>query len=68
MNIILVFEQITSLFSVVKTKVPISCAITAELICAFVLTYAKSRFSHDTEIRLVIKLYLIIIKRFFDDY
>ena len=30
-----------------KTKVLISCAVTAELICAFVFTYAKIRFSHD---------------------
>ena len=32
---------------VAKTKVLIRCAVTAQLICAFVLTYAKSRFSHD---------------------
>ena len=25
----------------------ISCAVTVQLICAFVLAYAKSRFSHD---------------------
>ena len=30
-----------------KTKVPISCAVTAHLICIFVFAYAKSRFSHD---------------------
>ena len=33
---------------VVKTKVLISCAVTAQLICTFVFAYAKSRFSHDT--------------------
>ena len=32
---------------VAKTKVLISCAITAQLICAFVFAYAKIRFSHD---------------------
>ena len=30
-----------------KTKVLISCAVTAKLICAFVFAYAKSRFFHD---------------------
>ena len=30
-----------------KNKVLISCAVTAQLICAFVFTYAKFRFSHD---------------------
>ena len=30
-----------------KTKVLISCAVTAQLICVFVFAYAKSRFSHD---------------------
>ena len=29
------------------TKVLISCAITGQLICAFVFTSAKSRFSHE---------------------
>ena len=32
----------------VKTKMLISCAVTLQLICIFVLAYAKSRFSHDT--------------------
>ena len=32
---------------VVKTKAPISCAITAQLNRAFVFAYAKSMFSHD---------------------
>ena len=32
---------------VAKTKALISCAVTAQLICAFVFAYAKSRFSHD---------------------
>ena len=30
-----------------KTMVLISCAVTPQLICAFVFAYAKSRFSHD---------------------
>ena len=32
---------------VVKTKALIGCAVTAQLICAFVFAYEKSRFSHD---------------------
>ena len=32
---------------VVKTKALISCALVAQLICVFVFTYAKSRFSHE---------------------
>ena len=32
---------------VAKTKALISCAVTAQLICAFVFAYAKIRFSHD---------------------
>ena len=32
---------------VAKTKALISFAVTAKLICIFVFTYAKSRFSHD---------------------
>ena len=32
---------------VAKTKALISFAVTAKLICVFVFTYAKSRFSHD---------------------
>ena len=32
---------------VAKTKTLISFAVTAKLICVFVFTYAKSRFSHD---------------------
>ena len=30
-----------------KAKALISFAVTTQLICAFVLAYAKSRFSHD---------------------
>ena len=30
-----------------KTKVLISCAVTTQLICAFVFTKGKSRFSQD---------------------
>ena len=32
-------------YCVAKTKALISCAVTAQLICAFV--FAKTRFSHD---------------------
>ena len=32
---------------VAKTKALISCAVTAQLICAFVFAYAKSRFSQN---------------------
>ena len=32
---------------VVKTKVLISSAVTAQLICVFVFAYTKSRFSHN---------------------
>ena len=32
---------------VAKTKALISCAVTAQLICAFVFTYEKINFSHD---------------------
>ena len=37
-----------------KTKVLISCAATVHLICAFVFTYAKSQFSHDAQIAMVL--------------
>ena len=33
--------------NVAKTKALIRCAVTAQLICAFVFAYAKDRFSHD---------------------
>ena len=42
-----------------KTKVLISCAITAQLICTFVFTYAKGRFSHDTSHKLKVLMLLI---------
>ena len=32
---------------VVRTKAVICCAVTAQLICAFVYAYAKTRFSHE---------------------
>ena len=35
-----------STIRVVKTKALISCAVTAQLICAFVFAYAKCWFSH----------------------
>ena len=34
-----------------KTKTLISCAVTAQLICVFVFTYVKIRFSHVAQIR-----------------
>ena len=34
-------------FYVVKPKTPINCMVTAQLICTFVIAYAKIRFSHD---------------------
>ena len=34
-------------FRVAKTKVLISFAVTAKLICAFVFAYSKIRFSHE---------------------
>ena len=34
-----------------KTKALISCAVTTQLICAFVFIYAKSRFYYDTDKR-----------------
>ena len=37
----------------VKTKALISCAVTAQLICAFVFAYAKSRFSHDAALMMM---------------
>ena len=37
----------TQAIYVVKTKALISCAVTAQLICGFVLAYAKIQFSHD---------------------
>ena len=36
-------------FYVAKTKALISCAVTEQLICAFVFAYAKSSFSHDAD-------------------
>ena len=32
-----------------KTKVLISCSVTAQLICVFVFEYAKSSFSHEKD-------------------
>ena len=38
-----------------KTKALISCAVAAQLICVFVLAYAKRRFSYDA-VQLIMKL------------
>ena len=44
--------------SVAKTKVLISCGVTAQLICAFVFALAKIWFSHDAaQIQIVCKTY-----------
>ena len=40
-------KQRNCTFYVAKTKALISCAVTVQLICIFVFTFAKSRFSHD---------------------
>ena len=40
-------ESVEGLFYVAKTKALISCAVTAQLICAFVFAYEKNSFSHD---------------------
>ena len=45
----------------VKTKALISSAVTAQLICAYVFAYAKSRFSHGF---LITGLILFAIKSF----
>ena len=42
---------------VAKTKVLISCAIIAQLICTFVFAYKKSRFSHDARAKEGIEWY-----------
>ena len=35
------------MYYVVKTKALISCEITTQLICTFVVAYERSRFSYD---------------------
>ena len=46
---------------VAKTKAPISCAVTAQLICAFGFVYAKSRFSHDAvHFQTILPMYITI--------
>ena len=42
---------------VAKTKALISCAVTAQLICTFVFSYAISMFSHDAA-QIMQKVYL----------
>ena len=41
-------------------KVLISCPVTSQLICSYVFTYAKSRFSHDV-------VYIVLYRKFFND-
>ena len=43
-----------------KTKMLISCAFTAQLICIFVLAQAKIRFSHDAA--QIFILYVMVIQ------
>ena len=46
-----------------KIKALISCAVIAQLICAFVFVYAKNRFSHDpAQIELVVCLNVYLIE------
>ena len=39
--------KVDGFYYVAETKTLISCAVTAQLICAFISAYAKSRLSHD---------------------
>ena len=41
------WEEARVYYHVSKTKALISCAVTKQLICAFVFAYVKSRFFHD---------------------
>ena len=45
---------------VAKTKLLISFAVTAKLICVFVFAYAKSRFSHDAALMNIIDIQFLI--------
>ena len=45
---------------VANTKVLISCMVTAQLFCAFVFAYAKSRFSHDAAHMVAISKIVVI--------
>ena len=51
---------------VAKTKALTSYAVIAQLICTFIFTYAKSRFSHDgAQMKLVfVKVKFIYLKIF----
>ena len=42
-----------------KTKALISCVVTAQLICAFVLTQSKCRVSHDVAQIIITGLFTI---------
>ena len=44
-----------------KTKALISFAVTAKLICAFVLAYAKSQFSHNELKYVVTKFHVVVL-------
>ena len=46
---------------VAKTKALISCAVTAQLICAFIFAYAKCWFSHDAAHMVFNEMYIITI-------
>ena len=42
----------------------ISCVVIVQLICAFVLEYAKSRFSHDVaKTKFLIYVKLVLVKK-----
>ena len=48
------------MYYVAKIKVLIRCAVTTQLICTFVLAYAKSRFSRDAA-QIITKIYIYIV-------
>ena len=49
---------IVLLFFVAKTKALISCTVTTQVTCTFVFAYAKSRFSHDVALLMIIHHFL----------
>ena len=51
---------------VAKTKALISCAVTAQLICAFVFAWVRIRYSHDaTHMIWMVYMYFIFYKKYF---
>ena len=51
-------DEVEGLHYLAKTETLISCAVTVQLICTFVFTYAKSRYSNDAA---HISLYILTI-------